>query len=86
MLIGAYPFEDPDGPKNFRKTLTVSTPDLCLFMKKSSPLIIRTMTYNLLVPFAEDTECTVLDSRLCSNFNGMQTSAVPDICQQVVLF
>jgi serine/threonine-protein kinase SRK2 len=24
MLVGAYPFEDPDEPKNFRKTLTVS--------------------------------------------------------------
>jgi serine/threonine-protein kinase SRK2 len=22
MLVGAYPFEDPDEPKNFRKTLT----------------------------------------------------------------
>jgi hypothetical protein len=26
MLVGAYPFEDPDDPKNFRKTITVSTP------------------------------------------------------------
>lgn len=25
MLVGAYPFEDPDEPKNFRKTLTVSS-------------------------------------------------------------
>ena len=24
MLVGAYPFEDPDDPRNFRKTLTVS--------------------------------------------------------------
>jgi serine/threonine protein kinase len=24
MLIGAYPFEDPDEPKNFRKTIQVS--------------------------------------------------------------
>ena len=23
MLVGAYPFEDPDDPKNFRKTITV---------------------------------------------------------------
>jgi hypothetical protein len=26
MLVGAYPFEDPGEPKNFRKTLTVSRP------------------------------------------------------------
>lgn len=24
MLVGAYPFEDPEDPKNFRKTLQVS--------------------------------------------------------------
>lgn len=23
MLVGAYPFEDPDEPKNFRKTIQV---------------------------------------------------------------
>lgn len=23
MLVGAYPFEDPEDPKNFRKTITV---------------------------------------------------------------
>ncbi|VAH52669.1 unnamed protein product [Triticum turgidum subsp. durum] len=25
MLVGAYPFEDPDEPRNFRKTISVST-------------------------------------------------------------
>lgn len=24
MLVGAYPFEDPEEPKNFRKTIQVS--------------------------------------------------------------
>lgn len=24
MLVGAYPFEDPDEPKNFKKTIHVS--------------------------------------------------------------
>lgn len=24
MLVGAYPFEDPDDPRNFRKTINVS--------------------------------------------------------------
>jgi serine/threonine protein kinase len=26
MLVGAYPFEDPDDPKNFRKTIGVMLP------------------------------------------------------------
>lgn len=25
MLVGAYPFEDPNDPRNFRKTIQVST-------------------------------------------------------------
>jgi serine/threonine protein kinase len=28
MLVGAYPFEDPEEPKNFRKTIQV-----CLYQK-----------------------------------------------------
>jgi len=24
MLVGAYPFEDPEEPKNFRKTINVT--------------------------------------------------------------
>jgi hypothetical protein len=38
MLIGAYPFEDPDDPKNFRKTLTISTPNLRLFVAKEQSI------------------------------------------------
>jgi len=25
MLVGAYPFEEPEDPRNFRKTIGVST-------------------------------------------------------------
>lgn len=28
MLVGAYPFEDPGDPRNFRRTINVRTPDL----------------------------------------------------------
>jgi serine/threonine protein kinase len=28
MLVGAYPFEDPDDPKNFRKTIGVLLPSV----------------------------------------------------------
>lgn len=31
MLVGAYPFEDPDDPKNFRKTIGVTPSDLFFF-------------------------------------------------------
>jgi serine/threonine-protein kinase SRK2 len=31
MLVGAYPFEDPDDPKNFRKTIGVSLISFCAF-------------------------------------------------------
>lgn len=30
MLVGAYPFEDPEDPKNFRKTIQVSLPTIQL--------------------------------------------------------
>lgn len=29
MLVGAYPFEDPEDPRNFRKTIGVSRGDVC---------------------------------------------------------
>jgi serine/threonine protein kinase len=28
MLVGGYPFEDPDDPKNFRKTIGVAISEL----------------------------------------------------------
>ena len=31
MLVGAYPFEDPDDPKNFRKTIGVTASELLIF-------------------------------------------------------
>lgn len=34
MLVGAYPFEDPDDPKNFRKTITVSV-SMCVRARKN---------------------------------------------------
>jgi serine/threonine-protein kinase SRK2 len=32
MLVGGYPFEDPDDPKNFRKTIGVTTSRLLLLL------------------------------------------------------
>ena len=31
MLVGAYPFEDPDGPRDIRKTILVNEGINCLF-------------------------------------------------------
>lgn len=34
MLVGGYPFEDPDDPKNFRKTIGVAISNLFLCAKQ----------------------------------------------------
>lgn len=41
MLVGAYPFEDPEDPKNFRKTIAVS----CLYKYFSLFLVYLFMQY-----------------------------------------
>jgi serine/threonine protein kinase len=37
MLVGAYPFEDADDPKNFRKTIGVTTKNTSPFAKSNPP-------------------------------------------------
>ncbi|GJN24070.1 hypothetical protein PR202_gb11783 [Eleusine coracana subsp. coracana] len=41
MLVGAYPFEDPDEPKNFRKTIQYSIPDYVHISPECRDLISR---------------------------------------------
>lgn len=36
MLFGAYPFEDPEDPRNFRKTIGVS--DYCILIESQSKM------------------------------------------------
>ena len=40
MLVGGYPFEDPDDPKNFKKTFQVIPPILSFLHLPSSILVI----------------------------------------------
>jgi serine/threonine protein kinase len=41
MLVGAYPFEDPEDPKNFRKAMVVSVQSLlCLFVVEINVIVI----------------------------------------------
>lgn len=42
MLVGAYPFEDPEDPRNFRKTLQVSKLINTLFSIKCPGVIYIT--------------------------------------------
>lgn len=35
MLVGAYPFEDPEDPRNFRKTIGVSIYIDCLLLSSA---------------------------------------------------
>lgn len=69
MLVGAYPFEDPDEPKDFRKTIQVchfvSVMTSCFFMSSG-----QLMTCNFLVP-AENSECPVFNPRLYSDISRM---------------
>ncbi|GJM95920.1 hypothetical protein PR202_ga12713 [Eleusine coracana subsp. coracana] len=41
MLVGAYPFEDPDEPKNFKKTIQYSIPDYVHISPECRDLISR---------------------------------------------
>jgi hypothetical protein len=46
MLVGAYPFEDPDDPKNIRKTIEVTTiyADVIYIMQCPPAFIFLQMT------------------------------------------
>jgi serine/threonine protein kinase len=45
MLVGGYPFEDPDDPKNFRKTIGVTTSELLFFPQYNKPQVL--VPYNV---------------------------------------
>ncbi|PIA52339.1 hypothetical protein AQUCO_01000300v1 [Aquilegia coerulea] len=46
MLVGAYPFEDPEEPKNFRKTIQYSIPDYVHISPECQHLISRIFVAN----------------------------------------
>jgi hypothetical protein len=82
MLVGAYPFEDPGEPKNFRKTLTVSRPKFHPANVDMDTTFTFDLRLALIMPLnflSADSQRTICNSRLCPGFNGVQTSAVPDL-------
>lgn len=70
MLVGAYPFEDPTNPKDFRKTLEVN---ICLGCSLHSLglLYLHGVPTNISSLMAENTQCPLLISRLCPSFLGV---------------
>lgn len=82
MLVGAYPFEDQDDPKNFRKTIQVNISlSICIILKNMSFSIF---SYTNLLPryhsSAENNVCSVQHPRLCSHISRLQTPTLPHIC------
>lgn len=72
MLVGAYPFEDPDEPKNFRKTIQVPFAAIL-------PSVILNWLYILIadtnaIYLAENIGCAVFNSRLCPHISRVPGS------------
>lgn len=81
MLVGAYPFEDPDDPKNFRKTIGV----VVLYLVSVSRIIHELCILIMISIFcnhssAENNGCPIQNSRICSHISRLQTSSFPYIC------
>lgn len=86
MLVGTYPFSDPNDPNDFKKTIEVSVHESSLHMKgkqklnfklpdfKLGAIRLRKRMYNWLL--TENTESPILDTKLHSDFHGMQASIV----------
>lgn len=75
MLVGAYPFEEPDDPKNFRKTIGVSLHQHDVITAGSMItfwlLILDFLPSKLLVSLfffflTENNECSIFHTRLCT--------------------
>lgn len=71
MLVGAYPFEDPEDPRNFRKTIAVSvyqTIHYSFFKIKFGNVHLRKVKLIVcpLILNTENIECSILNTRLCT--------------------
>lgn len=77
MLVGAYPFEDPEEPKNFRKTIQVilsCTIISFVFLSYTPYLLILSVG-----TMAENLECPVLNPGLRSYISRVLSSDLEDI-------
>jgi serine/threonine protein kinase len=94
MLVGAYPFEDPADPRNFRKTIGVSltfraiwTSIFGVFVEDWMNLSMegpKTVSFCLWWWFvhAANFESAILHSQLCTCFCWMSSPSFSDICPQ----
>lgn len=81
MLVGTYPFADPNDPNDFKKTIEVSKYEIRWHMKgkwklnsklpdfKSGAIGLYKYMYYWLV--TANTESSIPDTRLHSDFHGM---------------
>ena len=77
MLVGAYPFEDPDEPKDFRKTIQVWEMTLLIFCYSQLKMHKLKLFYRSI---AENPKRAVCYSRLCTNISRVSPSDIKDFC------
>jgi serine/threonine protein kinase len=85
MLVGAYPFEDPEDPRNFRKTIGVSGPghsdSWCVRFSRvpaASVWVLGVCDIGSVFVVAAYLERAVLHPRLCAHLRGVPALAVSD--------
>lgn len=81
MLVGTYPFADPNDPNDFKKTIEVSTYEISLHTKGKWMLNLKLPDFKLgaigLCKYmyywlvTANTESPILDTKLHSDFHGM---------------
>lgn len=84
MLVGAYPFEDPEDPRNFRKTIGVCG---CFIYKKLLILCLVFVDHLFTCcwccfVYTANLKRAIHYPGLCPHFCGMSPFAIKDICGQ----
>lgn len=81
MLVGSYPFEDPEDPRNFRKTISVIISlSLLLVITACFRCLFGDSESNFNVScLAENSWRAILHPGLCESVFRLQTPSVSDI-------
>lgn len=87
MLVGAYPFEDPDDPKNIRKTIQVNAirTAIDILLYPVSAIFFFNITlhpHSSHSSSAANNASAIQDSRLCPHIYGMPATSCPYLCCQ----
>lgn len=80
MLVGGYPFEDPDEPKDFRKTIQVFIKPCHITPFYPLYKLIWFKTFFFLSPLAENSQCPIFCSRHYSNISRVPWSDFKNFC------